>query len=64
MLHLAHLAATRSLTDKQRDGPEIYYVLGGSIFGKATKVAIKAENDLKLRYSCENEGGKNPVKTL
>ena len=38
-LHLAHLAATRSLTDRQRDGPEIYYVLGGSIFGKATKVA-------------------------
>ena len=39
MLHLAHLPATRSLTDRQRDGPEIYYVEGGSIFGKATKVA-------------------------
>ena len=42
-LHLAHLPATRSVTttDTQRDGPEIYYVRGGSIFGKATKVAIK-----------------------
>ena len=41
MVHLAHLPATRSLqTDDRRDGPEIYYVKGGSIFGKATKVAI------------------------
>ena len=39
MVHLAHLPAIRSLTDRQRDGPEIYYVEGGSIFGKATKVA-------------------------
>ena len=40
MLHLAHLPATRSVNDNRRDGPEIYYVRGGSIFGKATKVAI------------------------
>ena len=41
MLHLAHLLATRSVNNR-RDGPEIYYdvVMGGSIFGKATKVAI------------------------
>ena len=41
MLHLAHLPATRSVTDDRRDGPEIYYVEGGSIFGEATKVATK-----------------------
>ena len=40
MLHLAHLPATRSVTNDRCDGPEIYYVRGGSIFGKATKVAI------------------------
>ena len=43
MLHLAHLPATRSVNNNnnnRRDGPEIYYVRGGSIFGKATKVAI------------------------
>ena len=41
MLHLAHLPATRSVNNNnnRRDGPEIYYVRGGSIFGKATKVA-------------------------
>ena len=37
-LHLAHLPATRSVN--KRDGPEIYYVRGGSNFGKSTKVAI------------------------
>ena len=37
MFHLPHLPATRSVN--RRDGPEIYYVRGGSIFGKATKVA-------------------------
>ena len=32
------------MADRKRDGPEIYYdvVLGGSIFGKATKVATSS----------------------
>ena len=54
MLHLAHLPATRSVTNKRRDGPEIYYVRGGSIFGKATKVAIM---HFPLNYfGCEPHG--------
>ncbi len=42
---MAHAPSSSSAShtiryDKRRDGPEIYYVRGGSIFGKATKVAI------------------------
>ena len=58
MVHLAHLPATRSL---HRDGPEIYSVMVGSIFGKATKVAITTEsfspnlsNSSKLKENNKN----------